>query len=172
MTIEMTLSGRPISPIAASGMELSKQIEPSYIRFENEIELLLTGASDLESSRKPASSEWSVNEVLAHLIHSELGWQNVVTEIIGGHESYSDDWGGNIQAYIDAIVSVFLTKEELFKQLKTQNAISLKLLANIPPEFLAHKGKFWKLAFQANQNPFHLQTHLEQMNAAIQASRN
>ncbi len=171
MTVKMTLSGRPIPPIPASGIELSKQIEPTYIRFENEIETLLNDTSDLESAKKPAPSEWSVNEVLAHLIHSELGWQNLVTEIMGGHESFSDDWGGNIQAYIDAIVSVFPTKTELFKQLKIHHAVTLKLLANIPQEFLSHKGRFWKLAFQANQNPYHLQTHLEQMKAAIHPSR-
>jgi uncharacterized protein YndB with AHSA1/START domain len=171
ITVKMTLSGRPIPPIPASGIELSKQIEPTYIRFENEIETLLNDTSDLESTKKPAPSEWSVNEVLAHLIHSELGWQNLVTEIMGGHESFSDDWGGNIQAYIDAIVSVFPTKTELFKQLKIHDAVTLKLLANIPQEFLTHKGRFWKLAFQANQNPYHLQTHLEQMKAAIHASR-
>jgi hypothetical protein len=38
-------------------------------------------------------------------------------------------------------------------------------------EFLSHKGKFWKLVYQANQNSYHLQTHLDQIRAAIQSAR-
>ena len=87
-TTSMTLSGRPIPPIPSSGLELSKQVEPVYKQYENEIELLLKDASEEECAKKPAPAEWSVNEVLAHLIHSELGWQNALTEIMGGFEPY------------------------------------------------------------------------------------
>jgi len=167
----MTLSGRPIPTIPLSGLELSKQVEPVYKQYESEIELLLIAASEEVCAKKPAPTEWSVNEVLAHLIHSELGWQNVMTEIMGGHESMYDDWGGNIQAHIDGTVATFTSKAELFKELKNHDAETLNMLTHIPPDFITHKGKFWKLAFQANQNSYHLQSHLEQMQSAIQSAR-
>ncbi len=170
-TTKMTLSSRPIPPIPASGLELSKQVEPTYKRYESEIESLLKEASEADCAKKPAPTEWSANEVLAHLIHSELGSQNVMTEIMGGHESFSDDWGGNIQAHLDGTLATFTTKAKLFKELKNHDAETLSMLAHIPAEFLTHKGRFWKLVFLANQNSYHLQTHLEQMRTAIQAAK-
>jgi len=170
-TTKMTLSGRPIPLIPLSGLELSKQVEPVYKKYEDEIGSLLKDATDEECNQKPTPTEWSANEVLAHLIHSELGFQNVMSDIIGGHEGSYDDWGGNIQAHIDGTVTTFITKVELFKELKNHDAETLNMLAHISPEFLSHKGKFWKLAFQADQNSYHLQSHLEQMQAAIRSTR-
>jgi hypothetical protein len=45
------------------------------------------------------------------------------------------------------------------------------MLAHVPDEFIAHKGRFWKLVFLSHQNSYHLQSHLEQMQAAIQSAR-
>lgn len=170
-SIQMTLSGREIPPIPASPAALRDQVAPVYQQYEAEIENLLQSATEAECKTKPKPDEWSVNEVLAHLIHSEIGWQNVVSEIIGGHEGAYDDFGGNIQAHIDGTVSVYQTKEALFNQLKTHDAETLNTLAHIPLEFLSRKGKFWKLVFQAGQNPYHLKSHLEQMQAALEAAR-
>jgi uncharacterized protein YndB with AHSA1/START domain len=170
-TVKMTLSGRSIPPIPASGKELSKQVEPIYQQYEGEIEKLLNDASDEECSMKPKPSEWNVKEVLAHLIHGELGWQNFASEIINGFEGSYDGFGGNVQARIDGTTTIYPTKDELFKALVAHDAETLTMLAHIPNEFTTHKGKFWKLVFLAHQNSYHLQTHLEQMQAAILSAR-
>jgi uncharacterized protein YndB with AHSA1/START domain len=171
MTVNMTLSGRPIPPIPRSGLELSKQVEPVYKQYEDKIESLLNEASEKECSKKPSPTEWSAKEVLAHLIHGELGWQNYVSEIIGGHEASYDDFGGNVQARIDGTVATFPNKNDLLQELKNHDAETLNIYNHISADFLTHKGKFWKLAFQANQNAYHLQTHLEQMRSAIHSAR-
>jgi uncharacterized protein YndB with AHSA1/START domain len=170
-TVTMTLSGRPIPSIPRSGLELSKQVEPVYKQYEGEIESLLNEASEKECSKKPSPTEWSANEVLAHLIHGELGWQNYVSEIIGGQEGSYDDFGGNVQARIDGTVTTFPNKNDLLRELKNHDTETLNMYNHISADFLTHKGKFWKLAFQANQNAYHLQTHLEQMRSAIQSAR-
>jgi uncharacterized protein YndB with AHSA1/START domain len=167
----MTLSGRPIPPIPASGPELSKQVEPVYKHYEDELDAILKDATEEECAKKPSSLEWSINEVLAHLIHSELGWQNYVSEVMGGHQGAYDDFGGNVLAHIDGTVSTFITKDALFTQLKIHDTETLNFFTHIPADFLKHKGKFWKLAFQANQNSYHLQTHLDQVQSAIQTAR-
>jgi hypothetical protein len=152
-------------------LELSKQVEPVYQQFEREIEEVINAASEEACSHKPGPTEWSAKEVLAHLIHSELGWQNYASEVIGGHEAAYDDFGGNIQARIDGTVAIYQTKAGLLKELKNHDAESVSMLAHIPAEFLSHKGRFWKLTYQANQNSYHLQTHLEQMRSAIQSAK-
>ncbi len=168
---KMTLSGRPIPPIPASGLELSRQVEPIYQQFEKEIEEILKTASESACSHKPTPLEWSANEVLAHLIHSELGWQNAASEIIAGVEAAYDDYGGNVQARIDGTVTIYPTKDELLKELKSHDAETLSMIAHLPDEFLSHKGRFWKLNYQAHQNIYHQQLHLEQMRSAIQSAK-
>lgn len=170
-SVKMTLSGRSIPPIPTSGTELASQIEPIYRKYETEIETLLNSASEEECSHKPGPSDWSAKDVLAHLIHSELGWQNAASEIIGGHEGAYDGYGGNPQARIDGTVAIFPTKSDLLRELKAHDAETLSMLAHIPGEFLSHKGRFWKLVFQASQNSYHLETHMEQMRSAIQSFR-
>jgi uncharacterized protein YndB with AHSA1/START domain len=167
-TVEMTLSGRSIPPIPATGLELSKQVAPIYHQFEREIEEVINATSEEACSHKPGPSEWSAKEVLAHLIHSELGWQNTYSEIISGNEAGYDGFGGNVQARIDGTLAIFQTKSELVKELKMHDAETVSMLAHIPVEFLSHKGQFWKLAYQATQNSYHTQTHLEQIKAALQ----
>lgn len=169
--VKMTLSGRPIPPIPASGVELSRQVEPIYKKYEAEFEALLNGATDEECAHKSTPSEWSANEILAHLIHSELGWQSYASEIVHGHEPAYDDYGGNLQARISGTTSIFPTKNSLMRELKAHNAETLSMLAHLPDEVVAHKGQFWKLAFQADQSSYHLQSHLEQMRSALQSAR-
>jgi membrane-associated protease RseP (regulator of RpoE activity) len=169
---EMTLSSRPIPPIPVSCSELLKQVQPVYQHYEDELEDVLKNSTDEECSKKPTPREWSAKEVIAHLIHSELGWQNVMSEIMGGYEGSYDDFGGNNQAHIDGTVATFSTKDELFRELKDHDAETLNMVSHIPSEFLTHKGKYWKLVFQINQNAFHLQSHLDQIRSAIHAARN
>ncbi len=170
-TAKMTLSGRRIPAIPASGAELARQIEPMYRQFEAEFEKLLNAASDEECSHKPGPGEWCANEILAHLIQSEIGWQNFASEIIQGHEGAYDDYGGNLQARIDGTTAIFATKAALMRELKAHNAETLAMLAHLPEDFPAHKGRFWKLTFNASENSFHLQTHVDQMRAAIESAR-
>jgi hypothetical protein len=155
----------------ASAEQLSREVEVIYKQYEKQIEDLLNSASEAQCSQKPKPSEWSAKEVIAHLIHSEVGWQNFASEVIGGHEGAYDGFAGNLQARVDATLSVFPTKGELLKELKTHDAESVSMLAHLPAEFLSHKGRFWKLVFQAHQNPYHMQTHLEQIKAALQAAK-
>ena len=171
MTVKMTLSGRSLPEIPNSIQGFTDQVMPIYQQFEKEVETLLNSASEKECSHKPAPSEWSAKEILAHLIHSEIGWQNAAAEIISGHEASYDDFGGNLQARVDGTLTILPTKADLLKELKAHDAETLSMLAHIPEDFLSHKGRFWKLVYQTHQNPYHLQTHLEQIKAAIQSSR-
>jgi len=168
---KMTLSGRSIPQIPASGKELASQLESVYRFHENEVGAILKAASEEECARKPAPSEWSANEVLAHLIHSELGWQNIVTEILTGYQGAYDGWGGNVQAHIDGTVETFPSKTRLLEELKNHDAETLSMYNHIPADFLSHKGRWWKLVLQAHDNSNHLKDHLQQIRAAIGSAK-
>jgi uncharacterized protein YndB with AHSA1/START domain len=170
-TVKMTLSGRPIPTIPASCLELAKEVEHQYQQSIIDIESTIGTASEAECAYKPGEDEWSCNAVLAHLIQGEYGWQNRASEIISGTEGAYDDYSGNLQARIDATLSIYPTKEELIKQLKTAQTETVAFLRGAPADLLTHKGRFWKLVHEVSQNPYHLQSHLDQMQKAIQSAR-
>lgn len=171
MTVSMTLSRRPIPEIPPTPAALAEAVRPQYAKTEADLELFLQGISEEETGRKPSELEWSVKEVLAHLIHSERGWQNALGEIIAGAEPSYDNFEGNIDVRNLATLTAFPTLPELLAELKRLYVESQALLANLPPEFVARKTSYWRVGFQALQINSHSQIHLEQMQAAIQALR-
>ena len=51
------------------------------------------------------------------------------------------------------------------------NLIQLFFLANLPEEFVANKGTYWRLAYDLLQDPYHFNSQLEQMQTALEAAR-
>lgn len=170
-TLPMTLSGRPLPEIPATAAALTEAARERYDRVESDLESFFAEVSEAEAGHKPAPDEWSAKEVLAHLIHSERGWHNWMGDMIGGHEPWHDDWSDNIQARVAATVAAYPTIRELLDELKRHNAETLAIVANLPDDFMDRKGTYWRLAYNLLDAPYHHQTHMEQMRAAVASAR-
>ena len=170
-TASMTLSGRPLPEIPATATALTEAVGERYAQVESDLESLFAEVSEAEASHKPAPEEWSAKEVLAHLIHSERGQHTWMGDMIGGHEPWYDDWGGNIQARVGATVTAYPTVRELLAELKHLNAETMALVANLSNDFMDRKGSYWRLAYNLLDAPYHHQTHMEQMRAAVASAR-
>jgi hypothetical protein len=168
--LDMKLSGRPLPEIIWEPQALAEEARKEYSQIETELERLFGGVSEEQAAFRPALGEWSAKDILAHLIHSERGWQQWVGEMIGGHQPFYDDWGGNIQARNAATLAAYPTLAELIADLKRLHHESTALLANLPADFVARKGTYWSLAYGVLEEPYHFYTHLEQMRAAIEAA--
>ncbi|MCA9927069.1 MAG: SRPBCC domain-containing protein [Anaerolineales bacterium] len=170
-TVAMKLSGRPIPKIPKTAVSLAETIRKIYDKNEAELENFFTEVTDAEASYKPAPDAWSAKETLAHLIHGERGWHVWIDGVVGGHEAWYDDWGGNIPARVAATVKAYPTTRVLLDELKHLNAETVALVANLPAEFMARKGSYWRLAYQLVNEPYHHQTHMTQMREAIEKAR-
>jgi uncharacterized protein YndB with AHSA1/START domain len=170
-TVNMTLSYRPIPVIPPNPAALAEALKPPYASSEADLTAFLEGLTEEEASFKPATDEWNVKEVMAHLIHGERGWQNIISEIIGGHEASYDNFGGNPQARIDGTLAAYPSKNALLEEYRSSTVETLALIARMPENFTARKGSYWRVAFLVQQFPFHFHTHLEQMQAAVSAAR-
>ena len=171
MTVQMELSRRPMPEIPSTLEAFGEAVRQRYTKMEAELDKFFTNVTEEEASYKPAPDEWSAKEVLAHLIRGERGGQLHYEELIGAQESWSDDYSGNLQAAIVATVTAFPTLAELLAELKRLFTESAALLSNLPPAFLERKGSYWRMAYGELEAPYHLFTHLEQMEAAINAAR-
>ena len=48
---------------------------------------------------------------------------------------------------------------------------TVAFLVRLPEDFLARKGSYWRLAYNMVDEPYHFNTHLDQMRSAIEAAR-
>jgi uncharacterized protein YndB with AHSA1/START domain len=171
ISTKLTLSGRPIPAIPTNLIALSAEVGKAYAEAEKQMANFLQGVSEKEADFKPTPTDWSIKEVIAHLIHSERGWQNAITEIAGGVEASYDGFGGNLDARNRATLAAFPTLADLEREWERLNTETIALLADLPDEFHRRKGSYWRLAYQCLYFPTHFFTHLEQMQAALLAAR-
>lgn len=168
---DLTLSSRPIPVIPTSLANLSLEVGNAYAQAEKQMASVLQDVSEQEAAFKPSPEDWSIKEVIAHLIHSERGLQNVIAEIAGGDEASYDGYSGNIEARNLATIAAFPSLAEMEAEWHRLNRETVALLAHLPEEFIERKGSYWRLAYQCLFFPTHLFTHLEQMKEVLQIAR-
>ncbi len=168
---EMVLSQRPLPEIPMTVAGLAGALKQIYHREQAELESVLKGVTEAEAAYKPAENEWSVKEVLAHLIHGERGAQNMITELFVSNESIADGYGDNVDAYVQATVAVYGTAQALENAFHASREETIRLIANLPESFAERKSSFWKLGYQLLAFPFHIHEHAEQMKAAVEKAR-
>lgn len=169
--VNMTLSGRPIPVIPPTAKELAQEVAKIYRGMEKELIEFLNEVSEEEASSKPGETEWSIKYVLAHFIQGERYSQRYIDELVGGFESFTDDYGGNIDEMIEATVATYPTARDLLNEFKLTMSETINYLANLPDDFVAQKGEYWRLAYGFLQDPYHFNSHLEQMKATLKAAR-
>lgn len=170
-TVTMKLSGRPIPQIPDSASELAQAVDKIYAEAEKELDEFFESVSEEQASFKPTPGEWSIKENLAHLIHSERGWHTWISDLIEGQESHYDDFGGNNQARVTATVTAYPTLEALRDELRRNQSETLTMIAELPEEFVSRKSSYWRVAYNLLETPYHLHTHLEQMQAALDTAQ-
>jgi membrane-associated protease RseP (regulator of RpoE activity) len=170
-SVSMELSRRPLPTIIWDPVELSRAVASQYAETCQALRDFFADVSEAEASHRPAAAEWSAREVLAHLIHSERGFQNNVGEMVTGAESVYDDYGENLLARVEATVAVYPTIADLMAAYEHSTDETVELLAHLPEEATRRKSSYWRLALIALDNPFHFRGHLEQMGDAVRSAR-
>ena len=167
----MTLSRRSIPAIPQTAKELAKAVKKSTTEFDNEFNMLLEKMNDREAEFHPKPNEWNVKQILAHLIHGERNALNYINDILGNQEPLYDDYSGNQEVIIAATISIFPSLIELRQEYFKNHAEVITALENLPVEFIARKSTFWRLAFNMLEGHYHIQLHLDQIRAAVEAAR-
>ena len=90
---------------------------------------------------------------------------------VSGFERFADDYGGNVDEILEATAAAYPTVTAMADEYKLNMAETLHFVAHLPDEFLARKGEYWRLAYGLLQDPFHFDSHLEQMQAALESAR-
>jgi uncharacterized protein YndB with AHSA1/START domain len=171
--VTMTLSPRHLPEVPATAEALAEAVRRMHADLTAEVDKCLEGVSEAEAAYRPAAKEWNALETVAHLIAAERENQTWITDLLNDDERWSDRFENptNVPARIGATVAAYPTLSAIVDAWKRSMAETAAMLDVLPPEFVAHKGSFWRLGRDLLQAPEHVQEHSAQIRAAIQAAR-
>jgi len=170
-TVTMELSKRPVPEIPWKPAELAKAMRTKYDEDLAALEKCLAGVTEAVADLRPAPHEWSAKDALAHLIHSERNSLGDLDDKVGGYERLSDDWGGNIDAHVRATVTAYKDVPGMLDELKRMADEMVAFLAALPPKFVARRSTYFLVAWQLLQGQTHTRSHIQQIQAAVDAER-
>lgn len=173
-TVSMELSRRPVPDVPPTAVELAEAARRLYADRQADLAKRLEGVTEAEAGRKPAPNEWNLKELVAHFIACERDLQSWAAQMLNDREvGDSLEFRPNVTLRLDGIVARYPTLPALLEELKRADDETVALLAALPPEFVARKHLYWRVALWITQvTPSHLpDEHGEQLRATLEAAR-
>lgn len=162
--VVMELSPRKTPPLPASASSLVEEIRAKYAATDQELFTFLESLTEETAALQPAKDQWSVKQILAHLIHGERDVQSIIYKAVVSEGAYFSD---NIPARIQATLQAYPTLPDLVSEFGRAEAETLALLAALPDEFTSRKSSFWVLTNLVINFNDHTREHLAQMKKAV-----
>ncbi|HRF95290.1 MAG TPA: PDZ domain-containing protein, partial [Aggregatilineales bacterium] len=161
-TVTLTLSGYPLPPMAHNFIELADRAEKDYMTLHAELSDIVANLSDETTNTPPAEDEWSVNQVLAHLILTERNTQ----EFLGGYVQAPElhTFTGNAKARVNAVVNTYKNTQGLLNELKRAYAECVAIVRAFEDEKFDRPYILWWANFQMGDiTGGHNRTHINQI---------
>ncbi|MBI3159772.1 MAG: SRPBCC domain-containing protein [Chloroflexi bacterium] len=165
---DMTFSHRPIPEVSSDPKEFAVEIGKQFEEANRELAALFEGVSEEEAVRRPADTEWSAKETLAHLLMNEY-WNlmNVSTEAQGERPpNYGNDLGS-----VGALAASFPTVADLLRTFERAAAATAGAIAAMPEELQKRRFSLMNMAQAYQYTPNHTRGHFDQIRNAIAAAR-
>lgn len=167
----LEFSRRVLPEIPPTISQLGELVKERTAQQKEALVKLLEGVSEAEGSYKPAPAEWSAKHVLAHLIQGERAYRINLSELVASQERWADDYNPTLEGELLATLAVYPTLKELLAALLRDLDETAELIAHLPQDFPKKKSTYWRMAYEAVQAPYHMDTHREQIKSAIEAAR-
>jgi uncharacterized protein YndB with AHSA1/START domain len=172
LSVPVTLGQRQLPPLPGSAVELADWVASQAAEPSAELKAALEGVGEDEAGQSPAAGEWSVKQVLAHLSLTQRDGHFVLAAYalngwLGGGDDGPDAYPGRLTA----VLAVAPTLPELLERLALDEAETVAMLRELPPEAVAHKARFRRLAGIVGIHSYHTRQHIAQIQAAIETVR-
>lgn len=169
-TADITLMGYPIPQAVSDFPTLADRFRTVRESYVAEIESIFNGVSAAEADKKPTATEWSANQVLAHLILTERNLQTMFGSIaVDG--PWPNAFAANSDARVNSVVRAYGGKDGLVAELKRALLETEHLLRGLPLQGVFKQGALWWTNFEVASFENHWREHFRQMRNAIEAAR-
>ncbi len=170
-TLVMELSGRPIGDVKASAVELADQAAAISDRFLDALDSVLAGTTEEEATYRPGEDEWSVKEILAHLLDGEGDDHARIVAAFDGVEPLYDGGFANSHWRTSVTAGAYPDVASMMAAYRRLAGETVQLIRAIPPELERKRPTFWRIAYGFSETEHHLGEHLDQIKATLAASR-
>jgi uncharacterized protein YndB with AHSA1/START domain len=170
--VVLTLGSRPHADVGGTANGLAQLAARGYAETDAELKAALEGVSEQEAEACPAEGEWSVKQLLAHLILSERDGQSFLANV--AVSGWLDGGDGNpvaIPGRLAAVIGCLPTLPALVGRYFDYEAETVAFLQGLPAETLAHRARFRRMCDNAVFGPIHTRDHIKQIRNAVQAVR-
>jgi uncharacterized protein YndB with AHSA1/START domain len=172
LTVHMELSSRPIEDFPLEPQAFAVRLETIYSETMAELRQLLSGIEEKQATFRVSPEDWTVEEVLAHLIVIEEGNIPWICELMSDAEREFLTDGGNPSVHskqMQAVLHVTPGVPGLLDRLQSRQAETIALLHSAD-ELGRRKGVLWRLGQNLLQFPgSHERIHLEQLRSILEA---
>ncbi len=148
---------------------LAKTLREVHIQLDTGLARIMEGVTEEEASQPHAEGEWSIKEILAHLILFERDirlW--LAARILGEDIPFLPE---SPSSRVGAVVATHGTCSNLLRELKMAEAETVAMLFALPDEFVRRKGIYIRAAQTLLGFSHHHQMHFEQIQATLNALR-
>jgi hypothetical protein len=171
---QVTLGRFPQPKLPASGKALAKQARAIHERINAELTGKTRRLSETGAARAPKKGEWSVKQLIAHLILTERDLQSWVAQMINDREVGDDlEFRPNVCFRIDALVDRLGTLATLRRELVVAQEETARLAEQLPRDFVTERKHLFNrfAGWVIEITPGHFdQEHGEQLALAIKAA--
>ncbi len=151
--------------------ELAKEIEEQSSKVLETLEQVLNGVNDAEAAYTPGEDEWSIKDVLVHLIHNERDTHTWINDLVAGQERVYDDWAGDSLFRIRATLAAYPSLDDLVAEFRRSLKETVASVAFIDPGFTRRKASYWRLGTELLGGSKHIKEHITQIENNIHAAR-
>jgi hypothetical protein len=167
----ITLSAMTLPQVPESPQQLAEVLSKNQNKYCDEMMSLLRAISDKEASFKPGENEWSIKEIIAHLVHSERDQQLWIQNTVQSTEPQYDNDPDNLMARVQATVKLYPTLPQLLELLRASLKETVTLIAHLPEDLIKNKDVFWRLTYVCTEYGIHLRSHAEQIENNLKLAR-
>ena len=171
ITQEVLLSHLAMPRVPGDFVLLAEQIRQEQAKAYQELSEIIAKVKENEGDYRPAPKDWTIKEVIAHLIHSERDHQAWISNFVLNQEPVNDEFFGNLDAKVKATVAVYPTLPELMKALASSLEETVLCIEYLPEEFIKSKSLMWRLTFMGTQLTLHTRSHFDQILENLKQAR-
>lgn len=164
---QLTLSARPVPEFPRTLNDLADTLEKRHAEQDAIMDDLLANLPEAVLAMAPAENEWSVREVLAHLLFTEHFYQVWTCHLVMHRPS--PYWPMNPPAQRAGFLAAYPTTPALMAALKLAGRMTVAVVRSVPAEFETYQGSFALFSMELNNKPQHTQVHIEQMQRVLEA---
>ena len=171
----LTLSSFPTPEYPDSAAALAEKVRGLYAEELVQLRQHLAGLSDAEAAAQPSEGEWSVKEIVAHMVLTDRDYQGWVADML--NDVVVEDWlqmRPNVTPRIQALTARLPALEALLDELELTLEETAVMIAALPDSFISQRKHLYRRAAQwaTEVTPIHYsEEHKEQFQAAIDAAK-